>query len=142
MRPVGAYTRLGDVRTLLLDSDDRFVVFGSGDEVQLDFDPADLPRLPQGWARDYFFFVDGYEKDMDFYAATGNSVAPLPFHRMKTYPYANESYPQDELHSNDLLNYDDRFFSTAPSSSFRFHYPKRRQEHGRPASISRRDQPL
>src|SRR5205809_3280045 len=53
-RPIGAYTRPGDVRDLLLDSDDRFVVFGSGDEIQLSFDPASLPPLPQGWKRDYF----------------------------------------------------------------------------------------
>src|SRR5438270_45255 len=63
-RPVGAYTRFGDVRDLLLNSDDRFVVFGSGDELQLEFDPAHLPELPANWKRDYFFFADGYEKDM------------------------------------------------------------------------------
>src|SRR5205085_8210152 len=64
-RPVGAYTRPGDVRELLLNADDRFVVFGSGDEVQLTFDPVGLPPLPQGWTRDYFFHADGYEKSMD-----------------------------------------------------------------------------
>jgi len=35
-RPAGAYTRYGDVRTLLNASDDKFAVFGSGDEVALD----------------------------------------------------------------------------------------------------------
>lgn len=123
VRPVGAYTRLGDVRDLLINSDDRFVVFGSGDEVQLEFDPAHLPPLPQGWKRDYFFFADGYEKDMDFYAAEGDFVYPLPFHSMSKYPYARESSPQDEVHINDLLNYDTRFFSGAPSASYSFHYP-------------------
>ena len=24
--------------------------------------------MPKGWARDYFFVANGYEKDMDFYA--------------------------------------------------------------------------
>jgi hypothetical protein len=123
-RPVGAYTRFGDVRELLLDSDDRFVIFGSGDEAQLDFDPAHLPPLPQNWARDYFFFIDGYEKDMDFYAAEGNFVNPMPFHRMKQYPYADESYPQDVLHFNDLLNYNTRFFSGAPVAPYRFRFPR------------------
>jgi len=128
-RPVGAYTRLGDVRELLLNSDDRFLVFGSGDEVQLDFDPAHLPPPTPGWKRDYFFFADGYEKDMDFYAAEGDIVYPLPFHHMSEYPYSNAGFPLDDAHVNDLLNYDTRFFSGAPSASYRFQYPKREPKH-------------
>ena len=80
-RPAGAYTRYGDVRPLLESVDDKFVVFGSGDEVALDFDPAKLPGLPRGWVRDYFFVANGYEKDMDFYAYRGDTVDPLPFRR-------------------------------------------------------------
>ncbi len=76
-RPMGTYTRYGDVLPLLTKLDDQSVVFGSGDEVRLDFDPSNLPALPQGWVRDYFFAAYGYEKDMDFYAAEGNFVAPL-----------------------------------------------------------------
>jgi Flp pilus assembly protein TadD len=125
-RPIGAYTRFGDVRELLLDSDDRLVVFGSGDEVQVEFDPAPLLALPKGWKRDYFFFADGYEKDMDFYAAQGDFVNPLPFHRMAEYPYTNEAYLLDDAHVNDLLNYDTRLFSGAPSASYRFLYGKSR----------------
>jgi len=64
----------GDVRPLLNGSDDKFAVFGSGDEVALDFDPATLPALPQGWVRDYFFAAHGYEKDMDFYAYRGETI--------------------------------------------------------------------
>ena len=64
--------------------DDKSVVFGSGDEVRLDFDPSKLPAPPQGWVRDYFFAANGYEKDMDFYAAEGNFVAPLPFLKWAT----------------------------------------------------------
>jgi len=130
-RPVGAYTRFGDVRDLLLNSDDRFLVFGSGDEVQVDFDPAHLPPPPSGWKRDYFFFADGYEKDMDFYAAEGDLVYPLPFHHMSEYPYLKEKFPQDDVHVNDLLNYDTRFFSGAPSASYRFNYPKREPKNRR-----------
>jgi Flp pilus assembly protein TadD len=123
-RPAGAYTRFGDVRDLVFKSDDRFAVFGSGDEVQLDFDPAHLPPLPPGWKRDYFFFADGYEKDMDFYAAEGDFVYPLPFHGMNKYPYSGENILQHDIHLNDLLNYDARFFSGAPPASYEFSYPK------------------
>ena len=123
-RPIGAYTHFGDVRHLLLNSDDRFVVFGSGDEVQMEFDPTRLPALPKGWKRDYFFFADGYEKDMDFYAADGDFVDPLPFHRMSEYPYPGAGPLQDNVHVNDALNYDTRFFSGAAAASYSFRYGK------------------
>jgi len=54
-RAAGNYTRYGDVFDLLRDSDDRFVVFGSGEGLKLDFDPRQLPALPAGWIRDYSF---------------------------------------------------------------------------------------
>jgi Flp pilus assembly protein TadD len=126
-RPIGAYTRAGNVRALLSTADDRFVVFGSGDEVRMEFNVAGLPPLPTGWKRDYFFFADGYEKDMDFYASAGDSVAPLPFHQMSHYPYEDNQYPQDDVHVNDLLNFDTRFFSDMAVSSYRFQYPERKQ---------------
>src|SRR5258708_13397452 len=53
-RPAGAYTRYGDVRPLLDSIDDKFVVFGSGDALAFDFDPATLPPLPPGCLPDSF----------------------------------------------------------------------------------------
>src|SRR6185369_11070263 len=90
-REAGAYTKLGDVKTLLTATDDKFAVFGSGDAISVEFDPKNLPSMPQGWERDYFFFADGYEKDMDFYAADGLTVDPLPYKSMKSYPYEGSS---------------------------------------------------
>jgi tetratricopeptide (TPR) repeat protein len=124
-RPAGAYTRYGDVRPLLDASDDRFAVFGSGDEVALDFDPAQLPALPQGWVRDYFFAAYGYEKDMDFYAYRGDSVEPLPFHSMGTYPYPGKSFPADPEHFNYLLEYNTRFMSGNEAGGYSFQYPQK-----------------
>jgi tetratricopeptide (TPR) repeat protein len=122
-RPVGTYTRYGDVRPLLTASDDRFVVFGSGDEVALDFDPSKLPALPQGWVRDYFFQAAGYEKDMDFYAAEGSTVDPLPFHNMGTYPYpVGKSFPLDDVHLNYTLDYNTRHISGNEPRGYRFDY--------------------
>jgi tetratricopeptide (TPR) repeat protein len=122
-RPAGAYTRYGDVRPLLTGYDDRLAVFGSGDEVVLDFDPAKLPALPKGWVRDYFFVANGYEKDMDFYAAEANTVHPLPFRAMGTYPYPkSRSFPMDDAHVDYFLEYNTRHLSGNEPKGYRFDY--------------------
>jgi hypothetical protein len=122
-RPTGTYTRYGDVLPLLTALDDKLAVFGSGDEVRLDFDSTNLPRLPQGWVRDYFFAAFGYEKDMDFYAAEGNYVAPLPFLAMGDYPYApTKSFPLDDAHLNYLLEYNTRHISGNEQRGYQFNY--------------------
>jgi len=122
-RPAGTYTRYGDVRPLLTGYDDRLAVFGSGDEVVLDFDPAKLPALPKGWARDYFFVANGYEKDMDFYAAEASTVQPLPFRSMGTYPYPKgRSFPMDDAHVDYFLNYNTRHLSGNEPKGYRFDY--------------------
>jgi tetratricopeptide (TPR) repeat protein len=122
-RPAGTYTRYGDVLPLLTELDDKLVVFGSGDEVSLEFDPAHLPELPKGWMRDYFFAANGYEKDMDFYAAEGNFVAPLPFLGMGDYPYApGRSFPLDDSHVNYLLEYNTRHMSGNEQRGYWFDY--------------------
>jgi tetratricopeptide (TPR) repeat protein len=122
-RPAGTYTRYGDVLPLLTATDDKLAVFGSGDEVRLDFDPSHLPALPAGWVRDYFFAANGYEKDMDFYAAEGNYVAPLPFLSMGQYPYPpKKSFPLDDAHLNYLLEYNTRSMSGNEQRGFWFDY--------------------
>ncbi len=123
-RPAGAYTRYGDVLPLLESVDDKFVVFGSGDEVALDFDPAHLPALPRDWVRDYFFIANGYEKDMDFYAYRGDTVEPLPFQDMRSYPYPGQSFPSDAEHLNYMLEYNTRFMSGNEASGYAFQYSK------------------
>ncbi len=122
-RPFGTYTRYGDVLPLLTKTDDKLAVFGSGDEVRLDFDPSHLPAIPKGWVRDYFFAANGYEKDMDFYAAEGNFVAPLPFLSMGEYPYTpKKSFPLDDAHVNYLLEYNTRHMSGNEQRGYWFDY--------------------
>jgi tetratricopeptide (TPR) repeat protein len=122
-RPTGTYTRYGDVLPLLTAADDKLAVFGSGDEVRLDFDPSTLPLLPKGWVRDYFFAANGYEKDMDFYAAEGNYVAPLPFLSMGEYPYSpKKTFPLDDAHVNYLLEYNTRHMSGNEQRGYWFDY--------------------
>jgi tetratricopeptide (TPR) repeat protein len=121
----GEYTRYGDVLPLLTSFDDKLVVFGSGEEVQLDFNPAKLPPLPKGWTRDYFFMANGYEKDMDFYAADGSTVAPLPFRRMGTYPYSGKSFPSDDEHLKYMLEFNTRFISGNEPRGYSYEYPRK-----------------
>jgi tetratricopeptide (TPR) repeat protein len=121
-RQAGDYTRYGDVLPLLTSFDDRFVVFGTGDEIALAFDPTRLPRLPEGWTRDYFFLVNGYEKDMDYYAADGFTVEPLPFRAMRGYPYRG-SYPLDREHLGYLLEYNTRHVSGNEERGYSYQYP-------------------
>src|SRR6266568_4809061 len=123
-RAAGNYTRYGDVKRLLRAVDDRFVVFSSGEGVKLDFNAKSLPSLPAGWVRDYFFFADGFEKDMDFYAAHAFTVEPLPKHGMKPYPYApGEAYPEDAAHTGYELEYNTRQRSGKLPADLQYHFP-------------------
>ena len=82
-----------------------------------------LPALPDGWKRDYFFYANGFVKDMDWWDASPFTVAQLPFHKMSTYPYpAGEKYPDDANAFDYQLNWNDRFDSGEPVRSYRFSY--------------------
>jgi tetratricopeptide (TPR) repeat protein len=123
-RAAGNYTRYGDVKALLRAADDRFVIFSSGEGVKLDFDAKSLPTLPAGWVRDYFFYADGFEKDMDFYAAHAFTVEPLPKHGLKAYPYEpGAAYPEDASHTQYELEYNTRQRSGKLPADLQYHYP-------------------
>ena len=84
----GRYTREGDVRPLLLRTDDMFVVSRPGDEIALSFDATALPPLPAGWTRTFLLYGDGFSKEMNLNSASPDELLPLPFHGMTRYPYA------------------------------------------------------
>jgi hypothetical protein len=122
-RERGNYTHTGEVTPLLQGVDDRFVIFGSGEEIRAEFDTSGLPALPAQWKRDYFFYANGYVKDMDWWDALPFTVAQLPFHEMKTYPYpASEEFPSDADALDYQLNWNDRFESGEHVRSYRFNY--------------------
>ena len=105
----GNYTRFGAVGELLDQEDDRYVIMGAGDEIELRFRAAELPTLAPGWKRDYLLLVDGWAKENESNTAFGDSVSPLPFHSMSGYPYGpDESYPTTPLHQADLVRYHNR----------------------------------
>jgi tetratricopeptide (TPR) repeat protein len=105
----GRYTRTGDVRELLAQADDTFVTSKPGDEIALSFDATALPPLPKGWRRTFLLLSDGYSKEMDINSATPSSIAPIPFHGMKRYPYAApEAFPMTDRIARLREQYDTR----------------------------------
>jgi len=121
----GNYTRLGDVTALVKGIDDRYAIFGSGEEIAVEFDATKLPALPEHWKRDYFFYANGFVKDMDWWDASPFTVEQLPFHKMSAYPYpAGEAFPDDADAVDYQLNWNDRFDSGDPVRSYRFEYRK------------------
>jgi tetratricopeptide (TPR) repeat protein len=122
-RQRGSYTRMGDVTALVRGIDDRYAIFGSGEEIAAEFDATKLPALPAHWTRDYFFYANGFVKDMDWWDASPFTVAQLPFHAMSKYPYpANEKFPDDAGAIDYQLNWNDRWDSGEPVRSYRFDY--------------------
>jgi tetratricopeptide (TPR) repeat protein len=122
-RERGSYTRMGDVTALVKGIDDRFAIFGSGEEIAAEFDATNLPPLPAHWKRDYFFYANGFVKDMDWWDASPFTVAQLPFHKMSTYPYPDsENFPDDASALDYQLNWNDRWDSGEPVRSYRFQY--------------------
>jgi tetratricopeptide (TPR) repeat protein len=121
----GNYTRLGDVTALVKGVDDRYAIFGSGEEIATEFDATRLPALPPHWKRDYFFYANGYVKDMDWWDAMPFTVTQLPFHKMSMYPYpSTEKFPDDANSIDYQLKYNDRFDSGEPVRSYRFDYKR------------------
>jgi hypothetical protein len=105
----GRYTREGDVRELLMKSDDMFVVAAPGDEIALSFDAAGEGTLPEGWTRTFLLFADGFSKEMDINSASPDMVLPLPFHGMRAYPYGPpDHYPESPEYERYQKTYNTR----------------------------------
>ena len=105
----GYYTRFGDVAPLLQEVDDMYVILNAGDEITVEFEASRLPTLKAGWVRDFILYSDGWDKDGDINTLTSQTVEPLPFHGMSSYPYPEtERYPNDEVHRRYRLEYNTR----------------------------------
>jgi Tfp pilus assembly protein PilF len=99
---IGYYTRYGDVRELLKNIDDRYVIVNSGDELSMRFPEQSPP--PPGWVRDFVIKGDGWIKDGDYNSTFSKTVLPLPYHAKNEYtvrpgPLENEwvyrQHPED-----------------------------------------------
>lgn len=104
----GNFTRYGSVTELINEADDLQVVMGAGDEMTVRFAVPDQ-SLPQGWVRDFILYNIGWDKDADLNTVQGQQVEPLPFRRMKSYPYEPEqSFPDTPKHRAFLRDWQTR----------------------------------
>lgn len=86
----GYYTQVGPMRELIEQTDDAVAIFGSGEEIHMEFidDLPPVPNIKEGahpyddsvgqWTRRFVLEVDGWCKDMDLFTKDGETVEPLP----------------------------------------------------------------
>lgn len=110
----GAYTRYGLVEPLLGQVDSQMTVFGSGDELLLEFDSSVLPELARGWRRDYLLHLDGFVKDGDKYTAHAGRLEPIPYAGLSTYPYDPDDGARAIFASPAYRDYVTRYQTRAP----------------------------
>jgi len=107
----GAFTKYGDVTTLLQSTDDKFVIGREGDTVSLQFQ-ANFPPVPPGMVRDYFVVASCWFKGLGL-PYVPFTVDPLPFQAMTSFPYpSNETYPYDNNHLAYLQTYSTRIINS------------------------------
>jgi tetratricopeptide (TPR) repeat protein len=109
---IGYYTRYGDVRELLKNIDDRYVIVDSGDELSLRF--PEQPPPPAGWVRDFVIKGDGWIKDGDYNSTFSKTVLPLPYHAKSEYtarPGALEDEWVYRQHPEDWQKYHTRYIT-------------------------------
>ena len=107
---IGYYTRFGDVRELLKQVDDRYVIMNAGDEMSCRF-AAQPPPVP-GWVRDYVIVGDGWIKDGDYNSTFSKTVLPLPYHAKDEYITAPGRLEDEWVyrqHPEDWQNYHTRY---------------------------------
>ncbi len=88
----GNATKYGDVTPLLTTADNKFVIMVQGDELALKYH---VPEQAEGTERDFVYKTWDYQKA--YSAPLGDTILPLPFNEMSSYPYHEdvESYPYD-----------------------------------------------
>jgi cytochrome c-type biogenesis protein CcmH/NrfG len=109
---IGYYTRFGDVRELLMQRDDRYVIMNAGDEMTFRFKA--LPAPLDGWVRDYIIIGDGWIKDGDYNSTFSKTVLPLPYHDKQEYTTAPTRLEDEwvyQRHPEDWQTYHTRYIT-------------------------------
>ncbi|MFT4153695.1 hypothetical protein, partial [Parafilimonas sp.] len=61
----------------------------------------------------FLIYSEGWVKDGDLNTAYGQTVEPLPFHNMPSYPYTGKAaYPSDARHRQYQEKYNTRLINT------------------------------
>jgi hypothetical protein len=110
--PAGWCTRYGAVDELVRDHDDKLALLNGGDELALSFQASRLPAVPDGFTRDFFLHVVGWDKDADFHVGQGWAVDPLPFRGMDDQAYGHEPRPAN-LDDGWIQKYNTRWIGPA-----------------------------
>jgi len=106
----GYYTRYGDILELLSQTDDRYALVASGDEMILKF--RELPPVRPGWKRDFVMVGDGWIKEGDYNNVFSQTILPLPTHSTSDYsrvPTTLEDDPVYKRHRSDWVNFHTRY---------------------------------
>ncbi|MCB0215213.1 MAG: VCBS repeat-containing protein [Chloroflexi bacterium] len=117
----GFYTRFGDIRELLTETDDRYAILNAGDEMAFAFAAPEAPA--EGWVRDFVFLSDGWVKDGDFNTSYSETLRPLPAHDKPEYTVPGASGPLAPLsedpiyrrHPEDWQRWHTRYVSPRPN---------------------------
>lgn len=107
----GYYTRFGDVLPLVSQSDGRFAILASGDELQLEF--RGTPHRENS-IRDYVFAGDGWIKEGDPSFRGSQSLLPLPYPGITSYsghPAGVENERAYRQHPEDWQNFHTRYLT-------------------------------
>lgn len=91
--PAGWCTRYGPVDELVRYKDDALVLINGGDELALSFREDRLTPKPEGFTREFFLYIIGWDKDGDFHVGQGWRVEPLPFLGMADQAYGRQPPP-------------------------------------------------
>jgi tetratricopeptide (TPR) repeat protein len=112
----GYHTRYGDVKELLANIDDRYVIMNAGDEVAMQFPVPAGP--PAGWKRDFVWVGDGWEKDGDFNTSFSKTVLPLPAHNLGRYDRSPGKLEDDPVYQRFPMDW--RIYHTRNVTPYEF----------------------
>jgi hypothetical protein len=112
--PTGAFTKYGNVTSLVQSEDDMFVIGTQGDALSLQFPLSSIAAPAPGMVRDYFLYEASWFKDQsgNWGFGFGFTVDPLPFQTMSGFPYPpTENYPNDTAHQTYLAQWNTRAYT-------------------------------
>lgn len=93
----GDFTKYGDVSELLQETDDKQVIMNTGDTIDIKYSKDELPKLKEGWKRDYLLYIKGWFKQARPGSYSAYTVNPLPFYNMSGYPYVEKGQERKGL---------------------------------------------